>query len=128
MTLSAFMTTTATTKRRSDPAAVTGIIGDHVAYLSGVKVTPVMLPSAKGEHNAMGVSGFDGTSVYSFETFTESHAHTKDGISVTELPDIRANDLITIDGIEYTVKQARRETLTSAFGATLYIYLSEDNA
>lgn len=127
MPLSNFMTTTATTYRRPLPDATTGKRGNATIYLENVKITPVMLPSNARLFDARQAGGLDGTSVWNFETFTESHQHTKETVTITELPDIRQNDLITIDGIQYTVKRAAPEGITSSFGQTLNIYLDLDN-
>lgn len=126
MSLDCFMTATATTKRRPAPD-VNNKIGDRTTYLENVKITPVMLPGAKGEHNSNGIGGGMDNFVYEYEAYTESHAHTKSSSPVTELPDIEENDLITIDSVSYTVRRAAIDTATSAFGKTLYLYLSEDN-
>lgn len=124
MPLLHFMTETATTQRRTAPSG--GIVGSYATYLEALKVMPVQLPSATGQHDTMSVSGLDNFT-FEFVTYTESHAHTKSSNPVTELPDIRENDKITIDSIAYTVKRAATESLTSGYGKTLYIYLDRDN-
>ena len=128
MPLRNFMTATATTQRRSAPDATTGKTGGHSTYLQNVLITPVMLAGAKGEHYTVGVSNMDGVFTYAYEAYTESHVHDKDSVEVSELPDIRENDLVAIDSITYVVKRAAIDTATSAFGQTLYLYLDENNA
>jgi len=124
MTLSAFMTETATTQRME--AMVGGKRGDLEAHLSGVKVTPPMLPSASGQHAIRQAIGIEGAAVQVWECFTEKHAHTDGGVSVTQLPDILKNDRITIDSITYVVRWAKPNSPTSGFGKTLVMYLTED--
>lgn len=126
MPLKDFMTATASTYRRPVQDAK-GKRGDHVLYLENVKVVPVMLPQASGQHNARQASGLDGTSVFSHGTYTESHEHDKEGAPVTEMPDIRASDLVVVNGITYSVKRAALEGITSMFGQTLYVYMDLDN-
>ncbi len=126
MSLKAMMTSTATTTRHPAPD-MNGKIGARATWLEDVKVTPVMLASASGQHYARQASGFDGTSVYQYEAYTESHEHTEDSVTVTQLPDIRQSDLITIDGLTYVVKRAAIDTPTSSFGKTLYLYLDLDS-
>ena len=128
MPLANFMSAIATTERLPAPDG-NGKIGARATWLEDVNVTPVMLNPEKSRtaQRATTVSGLPGVSVYVAETYTESHAHTKDGNPVTELPDIRENDLIIVDGDSYIVRRAAKDTVTSAFGNTLYIYLDEDN-
>lgn len=122
------MTETATT-RRYNYDSTTGKSGSRVTYLENVKVTPVMLADQSG-NNAQQVNtvqGMPGVAYYHAETYTESHEHTKNSVTVTELPDIRENDEITIDSTVYIVRRAATDTLTSSFGQTLYVYLEESN-
>lgn len=122
------MTATATTERLPSPDG-NNKIGARATWLEDVKVTPKMLNPEKGRtaQRATTVAGMSGVTVYVAETYTESHAHIKDGLPVTELPDIRENDLIIIDGESFIVRRAATDTYTSSFGNTLYIYLDEDN-
>jgi hypothetical protein len=70
--------------------------------------------------------GLEGTAIQIFETYTESHAHTDGGVSVTQVPDIRAGDLITIVGVTYAVRLCEQQPPTTSYGATLLIYITED--
>ena len=126
MSLKRLMTATAMTTRHPAPD-VDGKIGTRTTWLENVKITPVMLASASGQHYARQASGFDGTSVYQYETYTESHEHTEDSSTVTQLPDIRQSDLLTVDGLTYVVKRAAIDTPTTSFGKTLYLYLDLDS-
>lgn len=124
MTLSAFMTATATTQRME--AMTGGKRGDLSAHLSGVKVTPPMLPSATGQHAIRSAIGLEGTAMQVWECFTQKHSHTDDSVSVNQVPDILKNDRITIDSVTYVVRWAKENSLTSGFGKTLLMYLTED--
>lgn len=119
-----FMTATATTTRTP---AVSGIkVGDAVTHLENVKVTPVMLSSASGQHAIRQAIGLDGSAVQVFEAYTESHEHTDDSVTVTQVPDIREGDRIIIDGVTYNVRWSQRQTATTSYGQTLMIYMTED--
>lgn len=124
MTLSNMMTATATTTRL--PLMVSNKIGDPASNLSGVKITPVMLPSASGQHQVRQAIGLDGTAVQMFEAYTESHAHVDSTVPVTQMPDIVASDRLTVGGITYNVRWVEQQPATGSFGATLLMYLTED--
>lgn len=125
MPLRHMMTTTASTTR--NPAISGGKIGAPVTNLTNLKITPVMLPSATGQHAIRQLVGLDGTAVQVFEAYTESHTHTDSSVSVTQLPDIEAGDRLVVGSITYTVKWAEQQPATLAgFGVTLLLYLVED--
>ena len=124
MTLSAMMTATATTTRH--PARSSGKIGNPVTHLESVSIVPIMLSSATGQHNIRQMIGLDGTGIQVFETYTESHTHTDDSVSVTQVPDIRAGDKLVTGGVTYHVYWCEQQPATSGFGATLLIYIAED--
>lgn len=124
MPLRDFMTQTASTKRH--PAKASGKIGAAVANLTNLLITPLMLPSASGQHAVRQVTGFEGTHVQFWETYTESHAHTDSGVSVTQLPDIVVGDILTVDSVNYVVEWTEAQPATTSFGKTLLIYVYED--
>lgn len=129
MTLSLMMTESATTQRRGAPEGAQDKTGGFATWLENVSLVPVQAPSVRGQQmvQAQTVSGMPGVNTYRFETYTESHTHDKDSVEVTELPDIRENDKITIAGITYIVKRALPDSPTFSFGKTLYIFLDRDN-
>lgn len=125
MPLRNFMTATATTERA--PAMVSGKKGDPVTHLESVKIQPPMLPSAQGQHNIRQAIGLDGSAIQVFETYTESHSHTDDSVTVNQLPDIEEGDRLIEGGVTYVVKWAEPQAGTSSFGKTLMIYMIRDN-
>jgi hypothetical protein len=125
MTLRAFMTSTASTKRA--PAMSGGKISStFVANLSGVLVTYPNPPENKGQQRVMQAQGLQGSAIHEFECFTESHTHTDSGVSVTQMPDILINDIVTIDNVNYLVKEVGVWGESSSFGKTMYIYMDKD--
>lgn len=124
MPLRDFMTQTASTKRH--PAKEGGKISAAVANLTNLLITPLMLPSASGQHAVRQVTGFEGTHVQFWETYTESHLHTDSGVAVTQLPDIVQGDFLVVSGVTYTVEWTEAQPATSGFGATLLLYVYED--
>lgn len=126
MSLKTFMTTTASTTRL--PAKASSKIGDPVTHLQNVKITPLMLPSATGQHMIREITGFDGTFVQFWETYTESHQHTDGGVTVTQIPDIVIGDYLVVSGVTYRVQWAKQQPATSSFGATLLMYVYEDES
>lgn len=124
MPLKDFMTTTATTKRL--PAISGGKRGDPVTHLEDVSITPVMLASATGTHAIRQAIGIEGTAIQVFEIYTESHEHTDDSSTVTQLPDIVVGDRVITGGVTYNVRWAEPQAATSSFGQTLIIYLTKD--
>jgi len=124
MSLSRMMTATATTTRL--PAMVNDKIGDPVAHLASVKITPVMLASTTGQHQIRQAIGLEGTAIQVFECYTESHLHTDGGVPVTQVPDIEAGDRLVVGSVTYEVLWAEQQPATSGFGATLMLYITED--
>lgn len=118
------MTETVTTERKSNPSD--GVFGAPSSHLTGVKITPVMLASAQGAHAIREAIGMQGTAVQFFEAYTEPHAHTDGGLSVSTLPDIVAGDRLIADGVTYTVRWCEKQPATTSTLATLLIYLTED--
>lgn len=124
MTLSAMMTTTASTQRT--PAIASGKIGDPVTNLQNVKITPVMFPDSRGQQEVRQAMGMEGTAIQVFECYTEPHTHIDSGVSVTQLPDIRSGDRLIIGSITYVVRLAESQPATTSFSATLILYITED--
>lgn len=124
MSLSRMMTTTASTQRT--PAMSGGKKGDPVTHLQSVKITPVMLSSATGQHAIRQAIGLEGTAIQVFETYTQSHAHTDGGSPVTQIPDIVNGDRLVVGSVTYTVRWCEQQPATSGFGATLMVYITED--
>jgi len=118
------MTDTAITKRT--PAISSGKVADPVTHLEGVKITPVMLASARGLHSVRQAIGLEGSAVQVYEAYTESHEHTDDDTTVTQLPDIRNGDRLVTGGVTYNVRWAEQQAATLSYGATLLLYLTED--
>lgn len=124
MTLSQFMTATATTERH--PAMSGGKRSAPTTHLEDVSITPVMLPNAQGQHQIRAAIGLEGTAVQVFEIYTESHEHTDDSSTVDQMPDIEAGDRLVTSGITYVVRWAEQQPATTSFGATLLLYVTED--
>ena len=122
--LKKMMTATATTTRFG--AMSSGKRGTLSTHLESLKLTPVMLSSAQGQHQIRQAIGLEGTAVQVFETYTEAHAHTDDSVSVNQMPDIRTDDRIVVGGITYAVRWVEQQPATTSYGATLLIYLTED--
>jgi hypothetical protein len=124
MPLRNFMTQTASTTRH--PAMSSGKIGTPTSNLTNLKITPLMLMDTRSALSLQQAIGMDGTLGQIWETYTESHAHTDSGVSVTQLPDIREGDKLVVDGVTYHVQWANRQPATSSYGATLIIYVYQD--
>lgn len=118
------MTTTASTSRQ--PAMSGGKRGEPTTNLTNVLLTPPMLSDMKGDHAVRQAIGLEGTAEQLYEAYTESHTHTDSGVSVTQMPDIKAGDRLTVDGVTYNVKWAKVQGLTFGFGKTLMLYITED--
>lgn len=124
MTLRSMMTQTASTTRFG--AIASGKRGTLAANLTNLKITPVMLSSASGQHQIRQAIGLEGTAVQVFEAYTESHAHTDGGVSVTQMPDIVIADRLIVGSVTYNVRWCEQQPATTSFGATLLLYLTED--
>lgn len=125
MSLRAMMTATASTKRA--PAMSGGKISKtFVANLSSVLVTYPNPPENKGQQRVMQAQGLEGSAIHEFECYTEAHTHTDSSVSVTQMPDILKGDIVTIDGINYLVKEVGLWGDTFGFGKTMYIYMDKD--
>jgi hypothetical protein len=118
------MTDTATTTR--PPGISSGKIGDPVAHLSGVKITPVMLSSATGMHGIRQAIGLDGSAIQVYEAYTTVHTHVDGGVSVYQVPDIVRGDRLTVGGVTYNVRWSETQPATFGLDATLLLYLTED--
>ena len=119
MSLSDFATDTASTKR--PPTVSSGKRGVPAAHLSGVSITPLMPASeAVQQHPALQSSA---TEIW--ETYTYSHAHTDDDESVTQLPDINAGDIMTVDSTDYDVLYVGDWPAAGGVDAYLMIALQE---
>ena len=124
MTLRQMMTTTASTTR--PPAIASGKIGDPVTNLTNLKITPIMVSSAQGQHAIRQAIGLEGTAVQIFECYTEAHSHTDSSVVVNQMPDIEIGDRIVVGSITYNVRWAEIQPATFSYGATLLIYCTED--
>lgn len=125
MSLRDMMTSTATTKRA---AAITGgkISKTFVANLSGVMITYPNPPENRGQQRVTQAGGLEGSAIHEFEAFTESHTHTDSSVSVTQMPDILKGDIVTVDSINYLVKEVGIWGDTFGFAKTMYIYMDKD--
>lgn len=126
MPLRHMMTTTASTTR--NPAISGGKIGAPVTNLTGLKIAPLMLSNTQSQSALMvrQAIGLEGTLTQIWETYTESHAHTDSGTSVTQLPDIKTGDRLVIDSTTYTVRLADQQPATTSFPVTLIIFVTDD--
>lgn len=124
MTLLSMMTATATTERH--PAMAAGKRGAPTTHLEDVKITPVMLSDAMGMHRIRAAIGLDGTAVQVFEAYTQSHEHTDNDDTVTQMPDIIAGDRVVVGSVEYVVHWAEQQPAGASMPATLLLYMSED--
>lgn len=123
MPLKDFMTATATTARGTMSS---GKRGDPTTHLQNVSITPPMLPSATGQHAIKQMIGLEGSAIQVWETYTESHQHTDNSVTVTQIPDIQVDDQLTVSGITYYIHWVEANSATSSFGKTLLIYMSQD--
>lgn len=123
MPLKNWMTITASTQR--NPAIVSGKSGEPVTHLTGVKIMPVMLPDSRRIDSVRKAVGLTGGVVQVFETYTESHDHIDGGTSVTQVPDILAGDMLIVGTKTYKVRTAEVNSVTSSFGETLILALTE---
>lgn len=126
MPLRNFMTQTASTTRLPNKSG--GKIGTPVTNLTNLRICPLMLPSATGQHMIRQITGFEGSHVQFWETYTESHQHTDSSVTVTQLPDIVQGDFLVVNGVTYTVEWTEQQPATSSFGATLLLYVYEDKS
>lgn len=124
MPLLDMMTQTASTTRL--PAKSGGKVGDPVTNLTNLKITPIMLDSARGTHQIRQAIGLEGTAVQVFEAYTQSHTHTDSGVSVTQMPSIEVGDRLIANGITYNVQWAETQPAGLVMPATLLLYLTED--
>lgn len=124
MPLVDFMTQTASTTR--SPAMASGKIGNPVANLTNLKITKPMSQFNQGDRQLRQALGMSGTLVQEKEAYTESHTHTDSGVSVTQMPDIRAGDKLIVGSVTYNVEWVDIEPATSSFGETMILKLTED--
>lgn len=123
MPLRNWMTELATTTR--DGAMIGEKSGAVATHLENVKVMPVQLPDSQRVSSIRPAIGLAGGFVQEWESFTEKHQHTDNGIIVNQIPDILSGDMITIDSTTYKVRTAETNSLTSSFGKTLVLVLIE---
>lgn len=115
---------TCTTQRRG---AISGIkTGDFAANLSACRIVSPMLLDAQTAQGVSKLIGLDSSSVQIFQCFSERHTHTDSATPVTQLPDIKASDTLTVGSIQYTVKWAEIWPSTISYGETLMMYLIKD--
>jgi len=124
MTLLSMMTASADTTRL--PAIVGGKRGDPTTHLESVSITPIMLANTRGQETIRQAIGLEGTAIQLFEAYTQSHTHTDDSASVTQMPDIIVGDRLVVGGVTYNVRWVEQQPATSGFAATLILYLTED--
>lgn len=124
MSLRAFMTATASTQRKGAmTGAVTGNMADNLASVS---ITPPMISSNNGDHIIHAAQGLSDSAVQIWRAYTESHSHTDSGATVNQVPDIDIGDKLTCNGVTYYVFWVETQPATSAFAATLMIYMYVD--
>lgn len=123
MPLRHMMTATATTARATMSS---GKKGNTTTHLENVKITPPILPSATGQRAIREMLGLEGAVGQLWETYSESHEHTDNSVTVTQVPDIIAEDRLTVNGTTYYVHWAESNSATFSFGETLVIYMTED--
>lgn len=124
MPLLDMMTQTASTTRL--PAKSGGKVGDPVTNLTNLKITPIMLDSARGTHQIRQAIGLEGSAVQVFEAYTQSHAHTDSGVSVNQMPDIETGDKLVVDGVTYHIQWAEKQPAGFVMPATMLLYIIED--
>ena len=123
MSFDALATTTITTKRT--PAYVSGLRGDPVANLSGVKIHPPMPFPTRREQEVRSRLGITGQAVKIHQTFTEKQSHTDSSVVVNQVPDIIEGDEIVDGGTTYHVSAIRSWPATAGMTAFLEITLEE---
>lgn len=115
-------TVTASTKR--SPQVSGGKRGARATHLEGVSIVPLMPASRDTLQHPV----FEGQAMELWETYAESHQHTDDSVSVTQVPDIRQGDLLTVDSTDYHVKFVGNWPAASGMGAYLQIVVEEFKA
>ena len=127
MPLRHMMTQTASTTRH--PATTAGgKRSTPVANLTNLKITPIMLSGATGQHAIRMAIGLDGAAIQVYETYTEAHAHTDSSVSVNQMPDIKVDDRLIVAGITYGIRWCEIQPATTSFGATMLIYITEEKS
>lgn len=126
MPLADFMDTTATTKRL--PALSGGKVGDPVENLTALSIVAPQLLPGTSQQQMRQTLGIQSMAVYIWRTYTESHTHTDSSVEVTQMPDIVRGDQLIVGSTTYTVKLAEQNPATTAYGATLVLYLVEDKS
>lgn len=99
--------------------------GNHVAHLSGVESSPLILSSAETTHRVMQALGLDGTAVKLWQLRLHKTPHVDDGVAVDQLPDVKESDLVVVDSVEYPVIYADTPHRFS-FGEILLVYVHLD--
>lgn len=130
----AFRTITVSTQRRA--AMIGGVSQAFATHLENVLTSAPILLSARNEQaiNEL-VPNIRGTYGQVFQMQFRKHPHTDDSVSVDQLPDVQAKDLIIVsassdDGIvagQYSVLYAQASTRHS-FGGVLICYVGLDKA
>jgi hypothetical protein len=116
------MTTTATTQRQ---VMASGKRGNPTTHLEQVKITPVQLPSADGQHNIRKAIGMDTVAVV-YECYTETHEHTDNSVTVNQVPDIQEGDRLIVGSDTYLVRFAEPQPATLSTKSSLRIILVKD--
>lgn len=122
MTLRLIMTTIVTTQRQ---IMASGKRGNPTTHLENVKITPVQLPSADGQHSIRKAIGME-SSIVVYETYTETHSHTDNSVTVNQVPDIQEGDRLIVGSDTYLVRFAEPQPPLLSVKASLRIVLTKD--
>jgi len=101
MSLTKLADQTYSTKR--PPAMSSGKRAVPAANLTGVKCTAIMPMIGDSDKNAL--FSQDGLVVEMWETYAQYQTHTDSGSSVTQVPDIKEGDVLTVGSKDYYVRR-----------------------
>ena len=104
MSLSKLADQTYSTKR--PPAMSSGKRAVPAANLSGVKCTAIMPMVGDSDKNALSNRDpISGMMLELWETYTQYQTHTDSTVSVTQVPDIKEGDVLTVGSKDYYVRR-----------------------
>jgi hypothetical protein len=116
---------TATYSTKRQPAASSGKGGVSATHLTGLASVPIMpAQTAQASINPLGIKDpLTGQMLELLETYIEYQEHVDSTVTVTQLPDIRENDVLVSGSTNYRIRRVSSWPATANLLAYLHIVL-----
>ena len=121
---------TATYSTKRNPAMSSSKRSVSVAKLSSVASVPIMPAVAgQGAMTPMPISDpIRGQQLDLYETYIEYQTHVDSSVTVTQLPDVKENDMVVVGSVNYKVRRVETWPATSSLLSYLRVLLEESQA